>query len=39
MPLPSSPEDTSYLEDSYVVDEEGELEDLETGETFPVSEE
>lgn len=39
MPLPSSPEDISYLEDSYVVDEEGELEDLETGETFPVSEE
>ena len=39
MPLPSSPEDISYLEDSYVVDEEGELEDLEKGETFPVSEE
>ena len=39
MPLPSSPEDISYLVDSYVVDEEGELEDLETGETFPVSEE
>lgn len=33
------PEEPSYLDDSYVIDTEGELKDVDTGETFPISEE
>jgi hypothetical protein len=33
------PEESHYLDDSYMIDEEGELKNVETGETFPVSEE
>lgn len=33
------PEEPSYLDDSYVIDKEGEIKNIDTGETFPVSEE
>lgn len=33
------PEESHYLDDSYMIDEEGEMKNIETGETFPVSEE
>ena len=33
------PENPSYLDDSYMIDEEGEMKNIETGETFPISEE
>ena len=33
------PENPSYLDDSYMIDEEGDLKDLETGKLYPISEE
>lgn len=33
------PEKPSYLDDSYVIDTEGEIKNVDTGETFPISEE
>lgn len=33
------PEESHYLDDSYMIDEEGELKNVDTGETFPISEE
>lgn len=33
------PEEPSYLDNSYVIDKEGEIKNIDTGETFPVSEE
>lgn len=33
------PDESHYLDDSYMIDEEGELKNVDTGETFPVSEE
>lgn len=33
------PENPSYLDDSYMIDEEGEMKNIETGEFYPISEE
>ena len=33
------PENPFYLDDSYMIDEEGDLKDLETGKLYPISEE
>lgn len=33
------PDESHYLDDSYMIDEEGELKNVDTGETFPICEE
>ena len=33
------PDESHYLDDSYIIDEEGELKNVDTGETFPICEE